>query len=244
MKSRKRVSCSEIVRDVKRVAEILGRSPTYLEYTDRGQWCGATAREACETNWNGVLTLAGLPVNIGGKSADGSPPRHTIAASDLANDLKRVAGLVGHSPYKRDYEEHGKYSIRALERRFGGWIKAVEGAGLIYAPAPHVRQVAEADLRNDLQKVHRELGRFPGAKEYQRIGKYWVGTFTRFLKRKLGGFRRPGWGDVLTYFLGAPPPVKRMPMIERPPSYLVNRIRDLQRENSRLRKKIAELKNN
>lgn len=46
------------------------------------------------------------------------------------DDLRRVADIVGRSPTKEEYNEHGKATYGALRYRFGSLASAHEAAGL------------------------------------------------------------------------------------------------------------------
>ncbi|WP_147441213.1 homing endonuclease associated repeat-containing protein [Halorubrum sp. Atlit-26R] len=61
---------------------------------------------------------------------------------ELIEDIKRVSDLTGRAPpTKTKYTEHGKYSPRTVQLRFGSWNEAVMEAG--FEPRSPVRNTRE-----------------------------------------------------------------------------------------------------
>lgn len=79
-----------------------------------------------------------------GPSALGGAPPAPLALDRLDDysdaavlaDIRRVAALVAHQPYRAAfYLAHGRYTFSHLYRRFGGWLQALERAGLAHLAA-------------------------------------------------------------------------------------------------------------
>lgn len=92
-------------------------------------------------------------------------------AEVLLADLHRVADDLGRSPSKRDYMEHGRYTMYSYESTFGSWNDAKRAAGLdtLQEGGP---TMPEADLLADIARVADDLGKPPSAREYERNGRY------------------------------------------------------------------------
>jgi 5-methylcytosine-specific restriction endonuclease McrA len=87
------------------------------------------------------------------------PLHRNIKDIVLLDDLKRVAHELGSSTVTiRLYDERGRFSASALQRRFGSWHAALERAGL-----KKVRNVnvPERELFANLAEVWTRLGRQP-----------------------------------------------------------------------------------
>src|SRR3989338_4926663 len=60
------------------------------------------------------------------------PDNRNSSEQDLINDLLSVAKKLGKEKTitRNEYDKHGRYSEGTLRKRFGGWINALEKAGL------------------------------------------------------------------------------------------------------------------
>lgn len=96
----------------------------------------------------------------------------------ILDDLRGVARKLGKEYVTKDeYNEHGRLSASALQKRFGSWCKAHELAGL--------RKIRNYDATADdcvcdLQVVAAKLGMTTLAfKDYQPHGRYSIALFAR-----------------------------------------------------------------
>ncbi len=101
--------------------------------------------------WGKALQRAGL-----------SPSRHFgVSAAEVVEDLRRVAGQVGVVALSRRlYDENGNYSEGALKRHFGGWVDALQAAGL-QVSADHHPRAKDEELLSNLEVVWESIGRQP-----------------------------------------------------------------------------------
>lgn len=79
-------------------------------------------------------------------------PEYTDDA--LVSEVRRVANLVGAGKFTiSEFSKHSKVGVTTLRRRFGGWLGALEAAGLAHlynAPAPAAKsRVLARSLSND-----------------------------------------------------------------------------------------------
>lgn len=88
-----------------------------------------------------------------------------ITRAEIITDIRRLAKDLGRQPKSADYREHGRFGHNAPAQLFGSWRAAVEAAGLIY-------QGKVIDPFADLKAVTQRLGRIPGCKEYEALGKH------------------------------------------------------------------------
>lgn len=59
-----------------------------------------------------------------------SLPRN-CSNEDIIAEIRRVDGIINnHFLIKKEYDRHGKITSGAIQKRFGGWQKALTAAGL------------------------------------------------------------------------------------------------------------------
>ena len=80
-----------------------------------------------------------------------------VSDGDLIDDLKRVAAEISKSPTIDKYNERGRYHSCTLHRRFGGWIKSLEKAGLDVDLAENGRVACEKAWASESDKKPYDL---------------------------------------------------------------------------------------
>ena len=97
-----------------------------------------------------------------------------VPDEELLEDIKRVSKELGIiSITKNDYKNAGgKYSPDTISRRFGGWINAIQKAGL--SPSQRNRTgVSEDEIIEDLKSVAKKLNKQTfTSTEYSNYSKY------------------------------------------------------------------------
>lgn len=111
-----------------------------------------------------------------------------IAPGEIIADLRRLVILLGRQPNYTDYREHGRFGKDAPSNAFGSFRAAIEAAGFLY-------QGKVIDPFADLRQVAEKIGRIPGCKEYEAIGKH-----NRSVFYKRAPF--PNWTSVLMTCFG------------------------------------------
>jgi len=108
-----------------------------------------------------------------------------VSDDELLADLKRIAGeLVKDSVTREEYDERGTFHSSTLVRRFGGWFKALEKAGL---QRTRNFNITEEELFQDLEEAWTKLGRQPRYEEmHAPLSKYSSGTY----ENRFGTWRR------------------------------------------------------
>jgi len=109
----------DLIDEVERLANELGRTPTEDEMEARGQFASNTyAREF--GSWNKTLKEAGLSLNN----------RSNIPDAELLEELERLADEYDRAPTKREMERNGAFGISTYATSFGSWSEAVQEVGL------------------------------------------------------------------------------------------------------------------
>ena len=83
--------------------------------------------------------------------------------NEMLADIRRIAREGGSRAMTFGrYVEHGSFSTNTITHHFGSWSAALVAAGL---PTNMDRNVAEADLFENLAAVGRALGRQPASRD-------------------------------------------------------------------------------
>lgn len=171
-------SDQDLIEDLNRVAEKVGRSPSYDDYDEHGKYSPRTVENHFGT-WNEAKEAAGLQ----------KIKRNDIPTDELLADLDRIANIVGAAPVIEDYKEKGKFAITTYHNRFGSWNEAVRAAG--YTPQK-LYNIPEEDLLKDLERVAKIVSSAPTQREYNKLGKYAHGTFSNHFEVWTNAHRRIG----------------------------------------------------
>ena len=91
-----------------------------------------------------------------------------IPDEEILADMKRAAAeLKQNFLTTRQYNEHGKFRSNLAIKRFGGWIKAIEKAGLGRSKTQTDKWISEEELFENLEEVWTKLGRQPKHRDMQ-----------------------------------------------------------------------------
>lgn len=105
-----------------------------------------------------------------------------IPKEQVEKDLRSVKSELEEIPSKRKYDEVGEYSYRTVENKFGGWNDALEE---VFGSVRKHQNVSEEELYNEIERLHKELGRAPMQKDMNEIGKFNPDTY----RYRLDGWR-------------------------------------------------------
>lgn len=157
------------------LAARLGKTPTVVDMHEEGQHEPKVYQEAFG-GWNEALEAAGLnPDEMGSKRI---PDRELLA------ELQRLYSELGQPPTQRDMTEHGEYSNRTYQLRFGSWSDALQEAMLETNDG-----ISEKELLREIERLADELDRAPKAAEMDDRGAYAPVTYHR---------RFGSWREALT----------------------------------------------
>ena len=155
-------SNTDLLNDLQEVADDLGETPTIDQYKTHGSYTPWQIRSQFGS-WTDAKEEAGLPVNRSGS-------KHYANDEALIEDIQRVAEEVQESPTARQYQEKGEYSLKTIQRRFGGWNKAKQEADLETYSNTGRKKYTDEELLNDLQRVAEEIGKSPTFQQYRSEG--------------------------------------------------------------------------
>ena len=159
------VSDDELLAELKALAEELNERPSATQMNRHGDYWASTYRNHFGS-WNAALEAAGF---------DRRTPREEIPATELINELQRVADTLDKTPSMNDFRSEGAYSCTVYRERFGSWNKAVRAAGLEPLQTEHTR----ADLLDELRRLATEFDQRPTVSLLREHGKYSLRTYQR-----------------------------------------------------------------
>lgn len=150
---------SDVIADIQRVDFQVDGELTAREYVEEGKYSFQVIRDKWQT-WKQALA-----------AADVIQSRETYEVTDeeLADDVARVGEELGRRPTRREYTEAGAFSIEEINQSLG-WSEVLRLAG--YEPPQQGQAVSEENLREDFQRLTRELGHRPTRQELREFGKY------------------------------------------------------------------------
>lgn len=137
-----KVSVSELLSELRRVADIVDRSPRTDDLQEHGKYSKFPYLDRFGS-WENALEEAGLDTSYIGETLRKSPG-FQIPTGDLIDEMLRVAEIVDRPPFQDDMREYGEYSAKVYETRFGSWGEAHEFAGL-----PARKRIASASEAED-----------------------------------------------------------------------------------------------
>lgn len=118
---RKPIPRVDLLDEIRRLADELGRTPTTREMVEQGVYSDRLYFDRFES-WNAAIEEAGLTPNL----QRGPVP----SDEELLAELRRLADELGHSPARREMRRHGNHSDSTYDRRFGSWREALLEVGL------------------------------------------------------------------------------------------------------------------
>ncbi len=181
------ISDDELLEDIKRIANILGKSTlTSAEYKNNGGLYGCTTIARRFGGWTIALKKCNLIILNSQINNKG------IEAEVLSSDIRKVARLLNKKTITcSEYSQNGKYSVDVCLRKFGSWNNALNAAGLV--PFDHPlgggtkNKVSEYACLEEIERLWIELGRQPTTTDIKDgKSKYSLHTY----ERRLGSWRK------------------------------------------------------
>jgi hypothetical protein len=170
-------SFQEIVAEMERVRKELGKIPTYSEYMNLGKISATALRNATrETKWPKILakifSLDESTVKLNLKSNKG------LINAQLEK-IKQIASKLGRSPSLAEASKYG-VDVELTRRRLSkNWSEVLEKAGLQAdetLTSSENYYIKDEDILSDIIRVAKELGTYPSAVKYEKLGYFLPGT--------------------------------------------------------------------
>ncbi len=159
------ISKSDLLDELARLADELGRTPTSRDMAQLGEYGTATYSKTFES-WNNAVQEAGLEIIR----------YRNIPRDALINEIRRLSDCLGRTPTAEDMTKQGVFGVNTYAHEFGGWNDALKHAG--YEPNRKLN-LPKNELIKEIVRLNDQYGRPPIAKEMDRDGAYSVGRFCR-----------------------------------------------------------------
>ena len=117
------VSDDELLADLNRLADEVGRTPTSKDVRAHGSHSAHTYVKRFGS-WGEALASAGLDDTDDTRT----PGRAKVPVDDLIADLHRLRDELGTRPTSTDVAREGEYGLATYQRRFGSWGEAAAAA--------------------------------------------------------------------------------------------------------------------
>lgn len=134
------VTDEELLEELERLTDELGKRPTAAEMNEHGAHWASTYRRAFGS-WNAACEAVGLET---------LPPnaQETLSRTALLEELRRVAEVCGPPLSVSDMRDEGDHAARTYFRRFGSWKAAITAAGF----EPHSAPTESGDSDEDTER--------------------------------------------------------------------------------------------
>lgn len=150
----------ELLADIERVAEQVGREPSRGDYEECGGYALSTITYRFES-WIDAKQEAGVYEGI-----NEGPTRE-----ELLEDLQRVDTEIDGALSQKSYNDYGEWSTRPVKRRFESWEAACQEAGVTRPKMGPQTEKVDA-LFEDIRHVAEELQHVPSRTEYHKHGRF------------------------------------------------------------------------
>lgn len=148
----------DILADIQRVADELGKAPSTDDYKEHGEYTTPTVYKYFESF-----------VTAREKAGVAKGRLRPNSREELLDDIRRVADDVDGEPSWDDYVEHGDYAIKGIQYRFDTWLAAKQEAG-VYKRENH--ELTKTMLIEDMQRVDDEQSGALSQVTYDEHGKW------------------------------------------------------------------------
>lgn len=109
---------ADLLGEIKKVAEELGKVPTVREIDREGEFSTATYYREFES-WNSALETAGFDPNH----------HYDVSRDELLDAIRDLASDLGRPPTRTEMVTYGRFSGTPFYREFDGWNDALNSAG-------------------------------------------------------------------------------------------------------------------
>jgi len=156
---------SELLAELQRLNEKLGRTPTVEDMWEEGRFGSATYATAFGS-WNDAILEADLGINV----------RSDIPEKELLGEIQSLNDELGRTPEMREMDQCGQFDSTTYMSRFGSWNKALKQAGF----EPILRSdIPESELIDEIQRLADTLNRPPTRDEMEHQGEFSSSIYPR-----------------------------------------------------------------
>jgi len=160
-----RYSKDELISELNRLADKLGRTPTAHHMTKLGEF-SVDAYQNHFGSWNDALEAANLEPNV----------EIDVSREELLTELQNLSNRLGRSPTREELASMSKYSAEPYKYEFGSWNDALRAANL---PVVKRARLTEDELLDELRRVADKLGESPSVAQMATIGQIYPSVYIK-----------------------------------------------------------------
>ena len=160
-----RISREEVQAELRRLADVSGRTPTVEMMREKGAYSPPCVKSRFDS-WSEALRSIGHTPNF----------RDDISAADLITDINTIGEALGRPPTAGEHRDRGEYAVKHMQNTFGSWNEALKAAG--YEPRVE-KGISKARLIQQIHTVVEQLGRVPTDAEIDEYGQFSVQCYYR-----------------------------------------------------------------
>jgi len=153
----------ELLEELKRVRDLLGRAPKQAELAQYSQYSANSYKRAFGGISKALIRIGEKP-NI----------KLDYSLFDIHEEIRKVYTKIGRIPTVEDFNTHSKTSYGAFRKAAKGktWFKLMIEAGLPLDEISNTnkRLITNEDLKNEVLRLKEKLGRYPTYYEMLRDG--------------------------------------------------------------------------
>ena len=172
--NRTNIPRDELLDELTRLSNALGRTPTSIDMESNGRFGHATYSSTFGS-WNEAIREANLTVNV----------RSDIPEPELLDELNALRDDLGRAPQRREMDQEGQFDSSTYSHRFGTWNDALGAANI--DPSKR-RNIPESDLKDEIRRLADELNRPPTRDEMGQQGTFGHSVYS---------YRFGTWTDAL-----------------------------------------------
>ena len=163
LSNRSDIPKSELLAELERLNEELGRTPTVEDMWEEGRF-GSATYETAFGSWNDAIREADLGVNV----------RSDIPKKELLGEIQSLSDELGKTPEGREMDKHGQFDSTTYRSRFGSWNNALKQIGF----DPLLRtDIPESELIEEIHTLADTLNRPPTRDEMEYQGEFSSSTY-------------------------------------------------------------------
>lgn len=162
----------ELILELQRVWNALGRRPSYAEFKQLSR-IGVKVYERRFGNWKTAIARFYAQTSFRSIGLAGSHATPELLLTELR---KLTCQVRAHLTFEQYRKLGGSFSIATFQRHFGSWQEAVRRIG---RHDGHAGKYADEELFSELQLLWEALGRQPTFQEMNRDGRISGGVFQR-----------------------------------------------------------------
>ena len=183
----KKITKSDCVKELRRVARKIGHSPTIEEFEKHAKFCAGTA-ENLFGSWNKAKLAAGLKPCW---------KENRFTQEQCISELKSIARKIGHSPSAKEFDKHATFTNQVVMSRFGSWNKAKLAAGL---NINNRMDISNKECLDELRRVAKQLGHTPTQAEFNTYAQFCSMTIGKRFGTWCKGVKAAGLVPVRSHF--------------------------------------------